>query len=271
MEWVIFLLVLLFVLGLVFGSFLNVVILRTIAGESPAKGRSKCPKCKHQLAWYDNIPLLSFVWLRARCRYCKKPISWQYPVVELSTALLFVWWYGVGFAFFKLTQTPFVWIQPLFWLTVGILLLIILVTDLRYMIIPDYAVAGLGLMAVCYRSFLSFKGVMQWVDFGLAIVVGMVMMGVFYGLWYFTKGKGMGFGDVKYVMAMGLLLGWPKGLVGLFVAFVLGALVGLGLLFAGKVGRKSLLPFGPFLVLGTVIALIYGMDIWNWYMGLMGV
>jgi leader peptidase (prepilin peptidase) / N-methyltransferase len=263
MMWIFALFV--FVAGTIVGSFVNVVIERTIAGEDWIKARSRCDNCKKMIAWYDNIPLFSYFLLGRRCRYCKKRISIQHPAIEFMMGALFVWWYAIGFAFFQLSQQPLIYIQPLFWLVVGILLLIVLITDLKYMIIPDYAVVGLGLLALVYRVYLTRAGVMQIEDLWGAVLAGVVASLIFLGLHLGTGGKGMGLGDVKFVLVMGLLLGWQRMIVGTLLAFVLGALVGVGLLLAGKKTFSQELPFGPFLVAGTVIALLWGSSLWSWY------
>jgi leader peptidase (prepilin peptidase) / N-methyltransferase len=255
----------LFVFGLVIGSFLNVVIYRTTHDESPMEGRSKCEGCGKKISWYDNIPLVSFFFLRGRCRHCRMEISWQHPVVEFLTGIMFVWWYGIGATFFQLTQSPLSIVQPLFWLVVGVFLLIIFVTDIKYFIIPDYAVFGLILLSLLYRLTLALSGAMQWSDFLLALLTGVGAMVFLGSLWFGTKGKGMGFGDVKYALAMGILLGWPRTLVGVFVAFLVGAVVGLFLLATGKVSWRGRVPFGPFLIVGTLVALIFGNQLWGWY------
>jgi prepilin signal peptidase PulO-like enzyme (type II secretory pathway) len=255
----------LFIFGLIIGSFLNVVIYRTIHGESPADGRSKCPECEETIAWYDNIPVLSYILLGGKCRRCHKKISPRYPAIELLTGMLFVWWYVVGFAFFQLSQAPFTVVQPLFWLVVGILLLIIFVTDWLYQIIPDYASLSLGVLALFYRVFLSATGVMRWEDFYLAVGSGLTMMLGMGFLWFITQGRGMGFGDVKFALVMGLLLGWPRSIVAFFLAFILGALFGVILIMLGLKEVHSKIAFGPFLVLATVIALIWGDLMLQWY------
>ena len=109
-----------FVLGLAIGSFVNVLIYRTLKNESPWEGRSYCDNCRRQLSWYENIPMVSYLVLGGKCRTCKKKISWTYPVVEMVTGLLFVWWGTLGFAFFQLTRSPLLYLQPLFWLFVGL-------------------------------------------------------------------------------------------------------------------------------------------------------
>jgi leader peptidase (prepilin peptidase)/N-methyltransferase len=258
----------LFVLGAAVGSFLNVVLYRSILGQDWVHGRSRCDNCHKQIKWYDNIPLLSYFLLRGTCRYCKEPIALSHPVVEFLTGLLFVWWYWGGSLFFQLTQAPFTALQPLFWLSVGVLLIMIFMADLLYLLIPDVAVGLLLLMTILYRVGLTLAGIMEPMDL-LKAVMGMVLAVSFFGgLWLLTKGKGMGFGDVKLVGPLALLLGWPNILVGLFIAFVLGALTGLVMIALGKRKMGQVLPFGPFLVIGTVFALVVGDQLLSWYVSL---
>ncbi|HYD34561.1 MAG TPA: prepilin peptidase [Vitreimonas sp.] len=259
----------LFWAGAALGSFLNVVIYRTMTEESWVTGRSKCDHCGKQIAWYDNIPLLSFLILRGRCRRCHKPISIIHPVVESLTGILFVWWYWVGFIFFQLTQHPLQTLQPLFWLLVGVLLLVIFFADLLYMLIPDVIVGLLLLMTICYRLALVLFGAMQLPDL-LWSVGGAVLAGaLFGGLWWITKGKGMGFGDVKFSVPMALLLGWPNIMVGIFLAFLIGALAGVSLIAGGRRRFGQVIPFGPFLVIATFITLVWGDSLVQWYVGLL--
>ena len=271
-EVMILILLILFIIGLAVGSFLNVMIYRTTVGEGFVKGRSRCDHCHKEIQWFDNIPLFSFLILRGKCRHCKKPISVQHPVIELITGLLFIWWYLGGFFLFQIFQLqgfPFSIIQPLFWLMVGILLLIIFFTDLLYMIIPDYAVASLFGLALLYRVVLVVSGIMQVSDFVFSLA-GMVIAGVFFfGLWYFTKGKGMGFGDVKFALPMALLVGWPVIFITIFLSFILGSIVAIIFLLTGKKTMKQTVPFGPFLVLSTFITLVYGDRLLGWYLSLL--
>src|SRR5260221_77051 len=130
----------LFLFGAVIGSFLNVVIYRTMAGEPWTRGRSHCETCGKMVHWFDNIPLISYFILRGKCRACRAPIAITHPVIEFLTGSLFIWWYWGGTFFFRLTQQPFHYVQPLFWLLVGILLVIIFFADALYFIIPDEAV-----------------------------------------------------------------------------------------------------------------------------------
>jgi prepilin signal peptidase PulO-like enzyme (type II secretory pathway) len=268
MEWMV--IGLLFIFGLVVGSFLNVVIYRTIHGEGWVSGRSRCDHCRKIIAWYDNIPLLSYLILRGRCRYCHKKIAVQHFALELLTGFLFVWWYAIGFAFFKLSATPHLFIQPLFWLLVGVFLLIIFVTDWLYQIIPDYANVVLGILALGYRLYLAKTGAMQMGDFWLSLVMGIGLSAFLGLLWIFSKGRGMGLGDVKFAIVMGILLGWPRGLVAMMLAFVIGASIGIVMIVLKLKKFKEKIAFGPFLILGTVVALVWGNQIWQGYMKLLG-
>lgn len=268
MIWLV--IVFLFSFGLVVGSFLNVLIYRMTMGEDWVRGRSRCDHCHKQIAWYDNIPLLSYLLLRGQCRHCHQKIAVQHLALELMTGFLFVWWYAIGFAFFKLTTVPQQVIQPAFWLIVGILLLIIFMADWLYQIIPDFANIGLGLLALGYRVYLTSTGVMRFEDLMGSVAVGLGLMGFLGFLWWITKGKGMGFGDVKFALVMGLLLGWPRGMIAMFLAFILGAMVGVILLLVKIKKLKERIAFGPFLVLGTAIALVWGNQLFAWYLQVIG-
>lgn len=260
----------LFAMGASIGSFLTVVIYRTWHGDSVSRGRSYCDHCKAQISAWDNIPILSFLLLRGKSRCCKKSIDWTYPVVELTTGLLFVWWGSLGFTFFSLTQTPLQVLQPFYWLVVGILLLIIFFADIMYYIIPDFASLALLILTILYRSILVLAGIMRPVDFLYAILSGLIASALFYGLYRITRRKGIGFGDVKLVAVLGLILGFPKTVPALFLAFVIGGLVASVLLVLGKKRFGQILPFGPFLILSTCISLLWGNQLWSWYWSLMG-
>lgn len=256
----------LFFLGAAVGSFLNVVIYRSLNHESWVTGRSRCDHCRKKISWYDNIPLFSYLILRAKCRFCKKPIALTHPVVEVLVGSLFVWWYMTGAFFFTLTQKPFAVLQPVFWLIVGIILVAIFVTDYLYYIIPDAFVILLLVLTIIYRLSLVGFGIMQVSDFMMAFV-GMILSVSFIGsLWFFTKGKGMGFGDVKLMVPLSLLLGWPSVMVGLFLSFIIGGVMGIFLLLLKKKKIGQVVPFGPFLIMGTFISLIWGDQILSWYL-----
>src|SRR3989339_1592470 len=164
----------LFVMGLVWGSFLNVVIWRMSHGSSPLSGRSICPKCKHVISWYMNIPVLSYIFLGGRCAFCHKKISIQYPLIEFMTGIFFVWWFVVGFNFFKLVDNPWNIIQPAFWLIVGVVMLAIFIIDLLYMVIPFGLNLTLFTFALAYRVGLTSFGIMNRIDFVNALASGTV-------------------------------------------------------------------------------------------------
>ncbi len=273
--WFAFFLVslLLFAVGTAIGSFLNVLIYRTITDDEDSwvAGRSHCDHCRSKIAWFDNIPLLSYLVLRGRCRKCKKRISLSHPVVEFLTGALFVWWYWAGAFFFQLTQRPFQTLQPLFWLMVGLLLIAILVTDYLYLLIPDALTGALLGLTIIYRVALVLAGVMQLKDLGFAVMGMVLAVALFGSLWLITKGKGMGFGDVKLIAPLSLLVGWPEVIVLVFAACVIGAVVGLALIALKKHKFGQVIPFGPFLVLGTALTLIWGGELLHWYLQLLTV
>jgi len=233
-----------FLLGLAAGSFLNCLIYRLETGGNFLKGRSFCPHCKHTLNWQDLIPILSFVFLRGRCRYCQKKISIQYPLLELFTGMIFVlvlWHFGLGFGL-------------IFGFFISSLLIIIFVYDLKHYIIPDSIVFTAIIIAAIFNfKLLNFASALGAAGFFLIIVL-------------VSRGKWMGVGDIKLAFLMGLMLGFPGILVALFLAFSVGAIIGTGLMIFGKKTIKSEVPFGPFLVGGTFIALFWGEAIAQWYL-----
>lgn len=261
-----FTILILFLLGMAIGSFLNVVIYRAVNDDSPLRGRSYCDSCKKPIAWYDNIPVISFIVLRRRCRHCKTVIPWEYPAVEFIVGTLFVWWYVVGFTFFQLSAQPFSLLQPLFWLAVGVIFVVIVFADLSYMIIPDSTVILLTLGTLGYRLLLVNQGVMQSTDFFYSIAAGVGASLFFLLLVLLTRGKGMGFGDVKLAFPLGLILGYPLTVLGIFLAFIIGSVVAVGLLALKRTHIKAMIPFGPFLIAGTVVTLVWGETLLSWYL-----
>ncbi|KKT36351.1 MAG: Type 4 prepilin-like protein leader peptide-processing enzyme [Candidatus Collierbacteria bacterium GW2011_GWC1_45_47] len=263
----------LFIMGLVWGSFLNVVIYRTTHGKSPADGRSRCPKCKKIIPWKFNIPVISFLILRGKCANCKKKISWQYPVIELMSGLLFVWWYLMGMQFFRLIGSPWQLVQPIFWLMVGMILLTIFMTDLLYGVIPLSVNLIFFTLVLVYRVTLVAFGQMNPIDLWLAVLSALGVTTLFFILQKATKlikkVDGLGDGDIALSPTLGLLLGWPKITVGIFTAFVIGSVFGIALIGFSKKKINQTIPFGPFLVAGTIVALLWGGEIWSWYMGML--
>lgn len=244
--------IIIFIFGLIIGSFLNVVIYRMKDLHSIITTRSHCPKCKKEIAWYDLIPFLSFVILKTRCRYCAKPISWQYPLVEFGTALLTL----SLFLYFGNQLHTYVLIF------VSYFLIVIFVYDLKTMIIPDemfYPAFVLSLVYAMIAHYSNFKIIL------LSLLVGTGFLAIIYLL---GKGKWMGMGDVKLAAIIGLLVPFPLVLVSLFAAFILGSIVGLCLLILKLKTLKSEVPFGPFLILGLYISLFCGEKIINWYLNI---
>lgn len=259
-----------FLVGACVGSFLNVVMYRSDRGGDWVRGRSKCDFCEKPIAWFDNIPLLSFAALGGKTRCCKQKLSISHPVVEGLIGFLFLWWWLLSSLFFRLTMQPFLFIQPLFWLLIGILLVWIVIEDWQYMYIPVWALVWLSGLALAYRLVLTATGVMQLSDLLNAMMATSLIVLFFYLLHWGTRGKGMGLGDVLLVAPLALLLGWPRVLPWLFLSFTIGAVVGVGVLLF-KRGRLEhhRLPFGPFLVLGFFLSLLWGEAIWQWYLSLL--
>jgi len=271
---------LLFVFGAFVGSFLNVAGIRYSEKDGfrlAARGRSKCTHCKKLLKWYELVPVFSFLFLRARCRGCGKKISWQYPVVEIVTGLVFL------LVPLRLGQG----IPALVWVLAFVTFILISIVDLRLKIIPDkltifLAVLG-ALLIVFYRttgsfglvggsvsgSFLGSYAVSFWLgganvllNYGVAAVFGLVFFGLIY---FLSKGRAMGFGDVKLAGAIGLLLGWPDIVLALILSFVTGAIYGSFLILRGRKSMKDAIPFGPFIILGVTLVFFFGYYILNGY------
>jgi len=263
-----------FLFGLVIGSFLNCVIFRLEKGESFLKGRSYCPNCRHQLSWQDLVPVFSLLFLRKKCRYCQKPISWQYPLVEIITGIIFVlifWKLGLmNYLGFGIRNLEFI-----YYLIISSLLIVIFVYDLKYYIIPDGVVfSAIGIVFLYNLGFMIWNLFGHWsLGFGiLNPLINPLLSAIFASLFFLviflvSRGKWMGFGDVKLAFFMGLFLGFPKILTALFLAFFIGAIIGVCLIIFGKKKFSSEVPFGPFLVMGTFLALLFGEKLINWYLG----
>ena len=233
---------LLAIFGLVVGSFLGAYTFRYPRGISVLKGRSICPKCKKNLAWHDNIPVLSFLLLKGRCRNCSKSISLRYLLIEIATALGFV---GIWF----LSLEP---VFLIFLILIFSLLVVIFVIDLEQKIVPDEVVfAGFGL-TVFYLLLISPSTLFTSLaaGFGAALFLLLVHLA--------TRGRGMGLGDVKFAVFAGTFLGWPIVPIWLFTAFLTGAVVGTILVLAKKASFGKQIAFGPFLVMSLIIVFIWG-------------
>jgi leader peptidase (prepilin peptidase)/N-methyltransferase len=237
--------------GLVIGSFVNVVIARLPQRRSLWAPRSACPQCGNLIAWYDNVPLVSFAALRGRCRACAAPIPWRYPLVEAATALLFaVAWLASGG-----DVRDFV-VAAVFLAA----LVAITVIDLRHQIIPD-AITLPGIVAGLVASVVTQR--ISWRD----AVIGVLLAAVLFVAVIVLSRGGMGGGDLKLGAMLGAFLGWKALLVALFVAVMLGGVSAVALLASRRLGRKDAIPFGPFLAVGGVVALFWGDAIIAWYLG----
>ena len=247
--------IVIFLFGLIVGSFLNCVIYRLKTNKSFLKGRSYCPNCKHQLQWPDLIPVLSFFLLKGKCRYCQKKISWQYPLVEIATGLLFL-------AIFNFSAPGGPASGWLF--SIIPFLIVIFVYDLKHYLIPDKVIYPAIAITFVYDVLMS--DILGMSDI---LISAFGAAGFFLAIVLISRGRWMGIGDIKLAFLMGLVLGFPKILVALFLAFMAGAIMGMILVFLGKKTLKSEVPFGPFLVSGTFIALFWGEKLINWYFSLL--
>lgn len=242
----ILLLIFVFFFGTCVGSFLGVITDRLPRGESIAKGRSHCESCKKTLQFFDLIPLFSFLFLHGKCRYCQNKLSFYYPLIELVTGILFV------------TVILFSWysIESVYALFIVSILVALFFIDLKYGILPFSLILAASI-ATLIHIFLVTPHLMF--NF-LAAALGACLL--FLGLFLGTRGRGMGFGDVVYVIFMGLLLGFPKIVIGLYIAFISGAIISLLLIWLKRKKMKGgTIPFGPFLVLGTLISWLWGEQI----------
>ena len=276
-----------FILGLIIGSFLNVVICRLESGEKIINDRSRCPHCQHNLTWRDLIPVLSFVFLKGRCRYCQRSVSLQYPVVEMATAIIFILIFNFQFSISmeQGLQPDFVefGLKPLlqflisvsFYLFITSSLIIIFAYDLKHYIIPDkiiypaiIATLGFNLFSNFQFPISNFQSILnsQFSNFLFSAIIASVF---FLSIVLLTRGRGMGGGDIKLAFLMGLLLGWPLIIVAVFSAFILGSIIGIFLILLGKKKMKSMVPFGPFLVAGTFLALFWGEEIIEYYIAIL--
>ncbi|MFH2061981.1 MAG: prepilin peptidase [Candidatus Beckwithbacteria bacterium] len=255
-----------FMFGLAIGSFLSVVIYRLRTNESALKGRSRCDHCRKPIAWFDNIPLLSHLLLAGKCRCCKKKIAIDNLILELLVGLQFVWIYWllkVNFSFFGHMEGFYSFSLLVYWLVLFSGSLAIAIYDIKHMLIPDEVL--MPLIGVAFlRLFVSH----QWQVLMIAVGSSLFLFSIGWISKKLIKKEGMGFGDVKLAFLMGLVLGWPMIMVAFFIAFLTGAGVGVILILIGNKKLKSKIAFGPFLLLGMLIAKLWGTSIFNWYIGL---
>jgi leader peptidase (prepilin peptidase)/N-methyltransferase len=268
--------VIVFLFGLIVGSFLNVCIVRLPREQSIVSPRSQCPRCRTLIRWYDNIPLISFIALGGKCRSCGLPISWRYPLVELLNGLLYLW----AYAAFGLTgETGMA-------MALCSALLVITFIDLDHQIIPDViTIPGMiiGLlaaplfmsaleppMAFSLGRLLPSAGtyLTGFVNSLVGLVLGAAPLFIIGWLWEkFRKVEAMGGGDVKYMGMVGSFLGWKGAFLTIMLGALTGSIVGMTLIALKKHQADKVIPFGPYLAFGTLLTLFYGADIIGWYFG----
>jgi len=256
-----------FIFGLMIGSFLNVVTFRLHQKQSFIKGRSRCPKCHQQIRWFDNIPLLSFIMLSGRCRYCHTKISWQYPIVELVVGCLFAMAFWINFKL-PIFNLSFIWdwsllmpvvvkfLRDIFFISV---LTVIFIYDFRWYLILDIITIPAIIVAFVFNIILGFNVL------NLLLATG-IGGGFFLIQFIISKGRWIGGGDIRLGFLMGSILGLPQVLVALFTAYISGLIIVVGLLMTGKKRMSSQVPFGTFLSIATIISLLWGTDILYYYL-----
>lgn len=253
MSILIFLLFIFF-LGSCIGSFLNVCIYRIPAGESIISPGSRCPHCQTTIRWYQNIPILSYLFLCGRCGACRFRISPRYPLVEALTGLLFV---------LVLLRFGFQWATPVYWLFMAALVAITFI-DLDHQIIPDLiSLPGIPIGFAC--TFLLPQ--ISWIESLIGTLLGggsLYLVAAGYEL--LTKKEGMGGGDIKLLAMIGAFMGWKAIFPVIFLSSLIGSLVGVSLMLAKKADGRLAIPFGPFLALGAVIYLLMGNELVQWYL-----
>jgi leader peptidase (prepilin peptidase) / N-methyltransferase len=237
------------VAGLLIGSFLNVVIARVPERRSLWSPGSACPGCGAAIAWYDNIPILSFLALRGHCRACSAPILWRYPIVEAITAGLFA---AAALRFGATVEAG---------VAAALLAVLVALTaiDLERQIIPD-VISLPGILAGALANLAT--GRVPWLESLMGIIVG---GGVFFVI-ILASGGGMGAGDMKLGAMLGAFLGWKIVLLSIFGAVVVGGIVAVSLMASGRRGRKDPIPFGPFLAAGGAFGLLWGERVLQWYL-----
>jgi leader peptidase (prepilin peptidase)/N-methyltransferase len=245
-----------FILGLIIGSFLNVCIYRLPRSYSIVSPGSSCPECKAPIRWWDNIPIISYLLLAGKCRKCGEKITLRYPAVELLNGLL----YAAIYLFFGQG-----WQLPLLFIFVSALIVITFI-DLEFQIIPDVItlpgiVLGLAASPFMLADPFAVKATLGLLNSVIGAVAG---GGVFYLIVILSRG-GMGGGDVKMMAMVGAFTGWKGVFLTTLVGSLTGALVGIALMVFSGAGRKTKVPFGPFLALGTLMTLFFGEMIFNWY------
>ncbi|MFA7412195.1 MAG: prepilin peptidase [Tissierellaceae bacterium] len=245
--------IIIFLYGLIIGSFLNVCIYRIPWEESIVFPSSHCPSCRTKLRWYDNIPLVSYLSLMGKCRYCGEEISPQYPIVEFLNGIIYITIYkymglSLDFIFYALILS---------------ILIVIALIDIQHMIIPDILVLILVGTGLIYKllAYIIYKTPLALLDSIGAMVLPSIL---FFLIIYLSKG-GMGDGDLTLIGSLGFILGIRHVFLTVFLSFVLGGLISILLLALKVRGRKDPIPFGPFIILGFFITVLWGEQLISWY------
>lgn len=249
--------------GLCFGSFVNALVWRLRNKKDWVRARSVCPNCGHILAWYDLVPVISWLTLRARCRYCKQPISLQYPLVELAAGLVFT----LSYIYWPMSFHHGQIVLFISWLVCAIGLLALVVYDFRWMLLPNKILYPTAVVAAAGRliyliGFEEYKlhSLIWW---GLSVLMA---SGLFWLLFMISKGRWIGYGDVRLGLITGTILSNPaKSLLMILSASVLGTLFVLPAIATGRKNLAAKLPFGPFLIIATFIVLLFGASFIGWY------
>lgn len=244
-----------FIFGLCIGSFLNVCICRLIQDESIVFPASRCPKCKKKIKWFDNIPVVSFLLLKGKCRDCFERISWQYPIVEILTGVIFL------SIFTKWGISRELIVYSLF--VPG--LLVIAFIDAKTTFIPDViTIPGMiaGLIIKLSFAFID-KNFTNFFDAGSGMILGLAV----FGFIVIASRGGMGIGDIKLAGLIGVFLGLKSTFSMIWLSFILGGIAGIFLLVSKIKGRKDAIPFGPYLVMGALISMFWGENIFKWWLG----
>ncbi|MDB4939856.1 MAG: hypothetical protein JWO40_281 [Candidatus Doudnabacteria bacterium] len=260
-------LVLSFIFGSIIGSFLNVLILR-LPVEKTLNGRSHCMQCKHQLNALDLVPILSFVFLRGKCRYCKKPFSHRYFYIEVITGLLF----ALCFAkLFPINSLEYLILLKSFFISA--VLMVVFMIDYEHFLILDKVVIFASVVLILFNLAIDIALHSLWFNSltlnGLLAALGLFLF--FGGLYYISKGRWIGFGDVKFSFVLGLATVFPIIVINILLAFMIGSVVGLVLMASKTKKLQSEIPFGTFLAISCMITVLYGSELINWYLRLIGV
>ena len=253
--------IIIFLFGAIIGSFLNVVILRYRSGRSIVKGSSICFSCSKKLSWFELVPIGSFLTQRGRCENCKTKISWQYPIVETITGILFLFLY---FHFeYLIIGTPLLFaILFSYYAFIFCILIVLSVYDIKHKILPDKIVLYFAMISFIGMFFIQGDSLVLQIPSYTQFLAGIILPLPFSLMWFLSKGKWMGLGDAKFMIGIGFLLGMSAGLVAILLSFWIGAVISVLLIIIYKIfgGRgislKTAVPFGPFLALGTIVVIL---------------